>query len=166
MAEIAGPGTVASLHRQAKQGKPNHLRWYILIIVVFCAYITSCAAFKKLENLRTLLIDDDELVRDSLSMTFRAKGCRLLAVETAETGLQALQGDSIDIIICDYRLPGISGLEFFKQIKESHPDRVKILITAYGDNGISLQASEVGVHDVIKKPFSIDAIIESLGLLF
>ena len=124
------------------------------------------AAFKKLENLRTLLIDDDELVRDSLSMTFKAKGCHLLAVETGETGLQALQEDSIDIIICDYRLPGINGLEFFKQIKESHPDRVKILITAYGDNGISMQASELGVHDVIMKPFSIDAIIESLGLLF
>ena len=124
------------------------------------------AEFKKLKKLRIRLIDDEELIRDSLSMTFKAKGCRLLAVETAETGLKALQGDSIDIIICDYRLPGINGLEFFKQIKESHPDRVKILITAYGDNGISMRASELGVHDVIKKPFSIDAIIESLGLLF
>lgn len=122
------------------------------------------AEFKKMEKMRTLLIDDDELIRDSLSMTFKAKACHLLAVETAEAGLQTLQENSFDIIICDYRLPGIDGLGFFKEIKESHPDLIKILITAYGDNGMSVQASELGVHRVIKKPFSIDVIIESLGL--
>lgn len=121
------------------------------------------AEFKKLEKMRTLLIDDDEIIRDSFSMAFKTKGCCLLAVEIAESGLKALQGNSIDIVISDYRLPGINGLEFFTRIKESHPDLIKILITAYDDNGMSMQASELGVHHVIEKPFSIEAIIGSLG---
>ncbi len=122
------------------------------------------SVFKKLKNLRTLLIDDDDLVRDSLYMTFKGKRCSMLAVKSAEIGLQELQGDSIDIVICDYMLPGMNGLDFFKQIKDSHPDLIKVLITAYGGNEISLLASESGIQDVIKKPFSIDTIIGSLGL--
>jgi DNA-binding NtrC family response regulator len=57
----------------------------------------------------------------------------LLALETAEEGVDALKSDSYDIIISDYRLPGMDGLEFFKLIGESHPNAIMILATAYGN---------------------------------
>lgn len=131
-----------------------------------CCNMKLNADSKDPEKMRTLLIDDDELIRDSFSMVFKTKHCPLLAVDNAETGLQVLKENCFDTIICDYRLPGMNGLEFYKEIRVPHPDIFKILITAYGDNGMSLKASEAGVHRIIKKPFSIEEIIESLGLRF
>lgn len=118
--------------------------------------------FSKLKNLRTLLIDDDELVCDSLGRVFKAKGCYLMTVETAEEGLQVIEQETFDVIISDYRLPGINGLEFFKRTSSSHPNTVNLLITAYGDNEMVAEALSAGAHDIIEKPFSPETIIASL----
>ncbi len=121
--------------------------------------------FGKLRNMKTLLIDDDELIRTSLGMVFEIKGCYLVAIETAEEGLRTLKEQGFDIIICDYRLPGIDGLEFFKFASGSHANTVNILITAYSDNEMASKALMAGVHDIIDKPFSPKAIMESLSRL-
>ena len=88
--------------------------------------------FNKLENIKILLIDDDEWIRDSMSLFFESEECNLLALETAEQGLKILKNENHDIIIVDYRLPDMDGLEFFRRIHESHSNAFKILITAYG----------------------------------
>ena len=59
--------------------------------------------FENLKNKKTLLVDDDELIRDSLSIAFKNKGRLLQTAETAEEGLQALKEDSFDIIISDFK---------------------------------------------------------------
>ena len=82
--------------------------------------------------MKILLIDDDEWIRDSMSIFFESEGCYLLALETAEEGIEELKKEVYDIIIVDYRLPGMDGLEFLRQIQELHPDTMRILITAYG----------------------------------
>ena len=81
--------------------------------------------------MKILLIDDDEWIRDSLRLFFEAEGCPLLALETAEEGLVALWENTYDIIIVDYKLPGLNGIEFLKRIRFAHSDAIKILITAY-----------------------------------
>ena len=59
--------------------------------------------YKKLRNMKMLLIDDDAWIRDSLSIFFESEGCHLKALETAEEGLKALKKQPYDIIIVDYR---------------------------------------------------------------
>jgi len=121
--------------------------------------------FRKLTKMKTLLVDNDELVRDSLRLAFMNKGCYLQATETAEKGLRTLEKESFDIIISDFRLPGVDGLEFFKQATFSQPNAVNILISAYGNEEVASQASGIGVHDFIEKPFSIKTLITSLARL-
>lgn len=117
--------------------------------------------YKKLRKLKTLLVDDDEWIRNSMCLYFESEGCDLLAVETAEEGMEAVSRQSYDIVISDYRLPGMDGLEFFKKI-QSHPHIIKILITAYGSNEILSMAKKIGVDDLIEKPFTPEMIEESL----
>jgi len=121
--------------------------------------------FDKLKDMKILLIDDDEWIRDSLSLFFEFEPCTFRALETAEQGLKELESKDYDIIILDYRLPGMNGLEFLKQIQGTHPQVIKIMITAYGSKEIFSQAIELGVHDFIDKPFSTKAIEDSLSRL-
>jgi len=118
--------------------------------------------FRKLKEMSILLIDDDEWIRDSLSIFFENEGCQLTALETAEEGMKALERKTFDIIITDYRLPGMDGLEFFKRIKRSQTNPMKVLITAYRSNDVISEAKRIGIQDFIEKPFTIKTIGDSL----
>jgi len=121
--------------------------------------------FTKLKKMKILLIDDDEWIRDSLHLFFESEGCQIKVLETAEEGMEELKGQAYDIIIADYRLPGMDGLEFLKRINESHPEAMKILITAYGSKEVVSEAYRIGVQDFIEKPFTTNTIEESLSRL-
>ena len=121
--------------------------------------------YNKLRNKEILLIDDDELIRDSLTLFFAGEGIHISAFESAEKGLEALERHAYDIIIVDYRLPGMDGLEFFKRIKGTQKDTLKILITAYKDHKVVSEADKIGIQDFIEKPFTSKTIEHTLSLL-
>ena len=99
--------------------------------------------FRKLAEMKTLLVDDNELIRDALILAFMNKGC-LQATETAEEGLRTLKKERFNVIISDLKLSGIDGLEFFRQANVYQPNTVKVYI---------------------EKPFIIKKLITSLALL-
>ena len=112
--------------------------------------------------MKIFLVDDNKWIRDSLSLFFEGEGCHLMAYETAEEALEALEEGPV-IFIVDYKLPGMDGLEFFKRIQASHPRAGKILVTAFADAGVVSQAASIGVEDFIEKPFTSKTIEESLS---
>lgn len=114
--------------------------------------------FNELRKMKILLIDDDEWVRDSLTLFLESEGCHLKALETAEEGLKALQDEKYDIIITDYWLPGMDGLEFLSRVYDSSSNAMKILITAYGSHSVIEKAKALGVHSLISKPFSSESL--------
>ena len=121
--------------------------------------------FSKLKDKKILLVDDDEWIRDSLTVYFGTEGCHILAVETAEEGLELLKQEGWDIILTDYKLPGIDGLTFSKKIHEIRPDAIKILITAYKNKEVVSEAVNAGIQDLIDKPFTIKTIENSISRL-
>jgi len=127
--------------------------------------MNSSNAFDTLKSLRILLVDDDELIRDSLSLAFKSRGCHLMAHESAEEALETLRAEHFDIIISDFKLPGIDGLKFFKSAMISSPDSINILITAYREKRIVSEAFRSGVHDFIEKPFSPRKLISAVHYL-
>ena len=116
--------------------------------------MNASSSFEELKDLRILLVDDDELIRDSLSLAFKNRGCHLSVHESAEEALKTLRTAHFDIIISDFKLPGIDGLTFLKSVALTSPDSISILITAYRENGIVSEALRSGIHDFIEKPFS------------
>jgi DNA-binding NtrC family response regulator len=119
--------------------------------------------FSKIRKMKILLVDDDEWIRDSLSIFFEAEGCHVLALETAEEGLSAIKDHTFDLIIVDYKLPGLDGLEFLKRIHNTQPGAIKVLITAYRDENVVSEAKKLKVHGFIEKPFTSDTIMASLA---
>ena len=121
--------------------------------------------FSRLRKMDMLLIDDDEWIRDSLSIYFDSEDCRLVTCDSAEEGLQALDNQQFDIVIADYRLPGMDGIEFFKKSRLAHTDVVKILITAYATDSVNCEAIQAGVQKVIPKPFTCHDLLDCLAVL-
>lgn len=119
-------------------------------------------SFNKLADLNTLLIDDNANIRDTLTKMYAFSKCPITAVATAEEGLQALDGEHFDVIICDFHLPGINGVEFFRRIVDSHPQIIKILISGYGNQQTIAGAAEAGVHEFLKKPFSLATLMKRM----
>ena len=118
--------------------------------------------FNRIRDMKILLVDDDEWIRDSLSLFFEAEGCELITFETAEEGLEAVKHIAYDIVISDYKLPGMDGLEFLRRVKEKQPNAFEILITAYANGEILKEAKMLGVKDIIPKPFSSEDVETSL----
>jgi DNA-binding NtrC family response regulator len=121
--------------------------------------------FSKIREMKILLIDDDEWIRDSLSIFFEAEGCSVLTLETAEEGLSAIEDQVFDLIIVDYKLPGRDGIEFLKQIRHTQPNALKILITAYRNENVVSEAKKLKVQGFIEKPFTSDTFMASLNYL-
>jgi DNA-binding NtrC family response regulator len=115
--------------------------------------------------MKILLIDDDEWIRDSLKIFFEAEGCDLLALETAEEGMAALKDQTVDLIIVDYKLPGLDGLEFLKRIHNTQRGAMKILITAYRNDNVISEAKKLKVQGFIEKPFTSHTFMASLAHL-
>ena len=121
-------------------------------------------AFDELKQVKTLLVDDDEFIRNSLELAFKNKGCALEVAETAEEGLQAIKDHQFDIIISDFRLPGMDGLHFLKLTTFTQPQAIRFLITAYRDDHIYAKALRSGIDQFIDKPFAVTVLVNLLAL--
>lgn len=121
--------------------------------------------FSRLKNMNILLIDDDEWIRDAMRVFFETEGCNITVLETAEEALEVIHRQNYDIVICDYKLPGMDGLAFFKEVRQSKPEALTVLITAYKTSDLVSEAKKLGVHGFIAKPFTSETIEVSLSHL-
>ena len=106
--------------------------------------------------LNVLIIDDESVVRESCQEAAQLLGFRAFAVDTAEQAYKLLEGQSIDIVLLDLRLPGASGLEALREVKARRPDAVVAIITGYATVPSAVQAMKQGAFDYITKPFNLD----------
>ena len=106
-----------------------------------------------------LLIDDEKNSRDVLNSLISASGHRVQSVESAEMALDILQQKSFGIIITDLNLPGASGIDILKWVKENTPDTNVILITGMGSAESAVTAMKEGAFDYINKPLNIKELL-------
>ena len=119
--------------------------------------------FARLQGMKVLLVEDEPLIRDSLQRFFANEKCTIMAAETGEDALEIIKGNTCDIVIIDYRLPGMDGLEFLKRAQRLNARFKKILITAYMTEPVIAEAFRLGVHEFIEKPFSTEDVEEALA---
>ena len=100
---------------------------------------------------KVLIIDDEEKLRNLLSKIIGFEGFEVFQASNIKSGLQRLQVDDIDVVICDVKLPDGNGVETAKLIKEKYKSVEVILLTAYGNIPDGVQAIKNGAFDYITK---------------
>jgi DNA-binding NtrC family response regulator len=103
-----------------------------------------------------LVVDDDEVMRQTLSDVLKKKG---YAVSTAETGgqtISSIKEQLFDLVLLDIRLPDMDGLDVLKSVKEIESDLMVIVMTAYSDVQTAVMAMKSGAYDYIDKPFELE----------
>jgi NtrC-family two-component system response regulator AlgB len=108
---------------------------------------------------RMLIVDDEKNIRRSLSSFFESCSHRVQIAESAEAALSLLAGDDdVDLVITDYRMAQMNGLDLLREIRHRFPHVEVILMTAYGTVENAVNAMKSGACDYITKPFSLDQI--------
>lgn len=108
-----------------------------------------------------ILVVDDEL--DMLNLLKRSLepdlGCTVVTAATGEEALNLLSQDGYDLVLADIKMPGMGGLELLQSIGAEYPELTVIMMTAYGDIDIAVEAMKLGAYDFITKPFEHESLI-------
>ncbi|MBI5644098.1 MAG: sigma-54-dependent Fis family transcriptional regulator [Deltaproteobacteria bacterium] len=108
---------------------------------------------------KVLIIDDEPLMRMSISDALKSEGFSVKETGLGKEGITLFRDYSFDVVITDLRLPDLDGIEVLKACKRYSPDTMVILITAHGSVDTAVEAMKYGAYDYITKPFSMDEML-------
>jgi two-component system response regulator HydG len=108
---------------------------------------------------RILVIDDDTGVRESMERILRTAGYTVQSAPSGEEGFVLASGGAFDVILSDMRMPGISGLDVLRKLRERRVDSVFIIMTGFGTVDTAVEAMKVGAVDFVQKPFFRDELL-------
>ena len=108
------------------------------------------------EQTSILIVDDEKIVRESLTKWFLEDGYRVGAAGNANEALRCLQAQKWDVILLDIKMPGVDGMELQQRIKEVDPQATIIFITAHGSIDTAVKALKSGAFDYVIKPVDPD----------
>jgi adenylate cyclase len=105
--------------------------------------------------MRLLVVDDEEGVRRSLKKVLEADGYEVILAETGDEAIDIVRRQEVEIVavICDFRMPGINGLETLIEIGRINPETTRILLTGYATMESAIEAVNAGIDGFLTKPF-------------
>ena len=112
---------------------------------------------------KVLVVEDDDGLREALIDTLTLADYQCIEAESAETALLLLKNHSVDIVISDVQMGGMSGLSLLKSVKNQHPNMPFLLMTAYGTIDDAVQAMKDGACNYIAKPFAPEVLLNMVS---
>ncbi len=106
-----------------------------------------------LQQVRILVVDDEEFMRKLMTNILRKAGMEVLTAQSGEEALRMLRENGCDVVVLDMRMAGISGFDLLKQVKAQHPDTAFVVMTGYADSYSIKDALLQGADEYITKPF-------------
>lgn len=119
------------------------------------------------DTFRVLLVDDELSVLKALRRVLSDEICEVLIASDAGQALQLLETEAVQLIISDQRMPGMGGAELLREVKQRHPDIIRIMLTGLADIDAVMQVvEEIGVFKFITKPWNDDDLRLTTRLAF
>src|SRR5688572_3385557 len=110
-------------------------------------------------QMRILIVDDEEVLRDVLDVVLRREGFDVISASSGEEALNLLDTEEVDLMILDIMLPGISGIDTLRSLRIANPDLPVIIITAFSSIDGAIEAMKHGAFHYIPKPFKNEEVV-------
>ena len=111
-----------------------------------------------------LIVDDEAAIRDMVRMALELDGFTVSDASNAHQAAKTLESDDIDLILLDWMMPGISGIDFAARIRRSGDNQTGIImLTAKDDEDDLIRGLDIGADDYVKKPFSTKELISRIN---
>jgi len=115
------------------------------------------------DTAHVLVVDDEGAIRYSVSKTLQRIGYQVDEAASGEEALEMIARHEYEVILTDIRMPGLSGVDLLKRIKDISPDGIVILMTGYASLGTAVESLRLGAHDYLIKPSSSQDIRQSVA---
>ncbi|MFH1372366.1 MAG: sigma-54 dependent transcriptional regulator [bacterium] len=113
-----------------------------------------------------LVVDDAAETLEVLRRNLSSKGYQVFTAPGVDQALQVLEKESIDLVITDYRMPRVSGLDLVRHVRENFQDTEIMMITGYASIVGAVEAVKFGAEDYLAKPFTDDELFDAVKLAF
>ncbi|TVQ79053.1 MAG: sigma-54-dependent Fis family transcriptional regulator [Bradymonadales bacterium] len=123
--------------------------------------VTSTGPSKR----RVLIVDDEGGMRHMLQVLLEREGYEIDSAEDGKQGLEKIQGNEYDLVLCDIRMPQMDGLAFLEKAKSVRSNLPVIMMSAFGNVDTAIEAMKMGAYDYVSKPFKADEILLRLQRL-
>ncbi len=114
------------------------------------------------ENQQILLVDDDDVFRERLAVSFRRRGYTVMTASGVGVALELIVDQEPDAAVVDLKMPGEHGLELVQELKVRFPELPVIVLTGYGSIATATEAIRLGAVDYLTKPADADQIEAAL----
>jgi DNA-binding NtrC family response regulator len=111
---------------------------------------------------KIMVIDDEKIVGDMAKLSLEQEGYIVETFLNAEPALKRLQEEKFDVVVTDYKMKGIDGMEVLKTVKDLYPATQVIMITAFANLDAAIEALRRDVHDFFPKPVKIKELKASI----
>lgn len=111
---------------------------------------------------KILIIDDNNDICLLLERFLGKQGYKTASVQRGEDGLVLLRKEAFELVICDFKLPDLDGLEMLRRIKVMHPTTAVVIITGYSDVRVAVQTVKHGAYDYVTKPLYPEEILHTV----
>lgn len=115
--------------------------------------------------MKILVVDDDRRIVQTTCDILKLKGHEAVAAYSGEEGVAKVEADLPDCVLMDIKMPGISGIEALKWMKQIAPALPVVLVSAYATNEVMEEARRAGAYSVLSKPLNIQMVLSFLSLL-
>lgn len=112
------------------------------------------------ETLKILLVDDEDHLQEVLGLLLELDGHQVTTAFSGEQALERAKDKKFDLVITDFKMPGMNGMDVVRTIKKDNPDTAVVMITGYPTEDTEKEAQKLGVDDYIAKPFHMDKMRE------
>src|SRR5947207_3150287 len=106
-----------------------------------------------------LVVDDDESLRRIMELQLQEAGYQVLTASSGEQALRVLEEQAPSLVITDFKMSGLSGLDLLKAVRKSSPQTSVLMITAFGTVQSAVEAMKAGAYDYITKPIDYEELV-------